>query len=254
MRVDYTNLLIQGLPLRVLRYLESEFDNIILSYSGGSDSTILLLLALKNEVRLDHVVFTNTKLEAPETMRYVRLIKERIYPELIQVRPKESRKDLVELIDEDWAKVRACDNPHDKRIFRCCNVAKKKPFDDWLKQNNLDNSKSVVLLGLRGVEGFQRTMTVLRLVQRNKLFVQHPTKRRKWNVSWPLALLLEEQKQKMLYQLIDKYHLPLPEKSGCQLCPIYFKFVKEDSDRWRENAAHFSNQKQLIPYLNGETA
>lgn len=250
-RANYLGLVEQALPLRILRYCRKNFEHLVLSYSGGSDSTLLLLYMLKHDVRPDHVVFINTRLEAPETMQYVKLIKDTLWPDLIHVRPQESRKELMLLIDEDWGKARVCDSPHDKHHFRCCNLAKKKPFIDWTKKNGLYNDNTVVLLGIRACEGFQRTRTLLAMIEANH-FVVCPPSKRKYNQAYPLNLLSDLGKIKMLERLTKQFNLPMPEKSGCQLCPIYFKFVREDTDRWRENAAYFSNQKQLEPYLNGE--
>ena len=63
-------------PLKVLKYLRENFEALILSYSGGMDSTLLLLYALRYDIEWDHIIFINTKLEAPETFRYIKAVKD----------------------------------------------------------------------------------------------------------------------------------------------------------------------------------
>ena len=44
----------------------------IASVSGGKDSTAMLILLAEKGARLDHVVYINTTIDFPQTVRFVR--------------------------------------------------------------------------------------------------------------------------------------------------------------------------------------
>lgn len=248
MRPNYLNYVERFIPLKIIKYLRKNFTNLVLSYSGGTDSTLLLLYMLRYEIPPDYVVFTNTRMEYVETFRYIKLIKQHVWPDIIQIRPKERRKELLQLIKEDWDKVRACDSPHDKHNFRCCEIAKKHPFRIWLKNQDLYNEQLVAIIGTRAAEGYRRAQNLLRLFEYNHV-VYSPPNRYKYAKSWPVGLLSDRVKLKLLVRLTQKFHVPMPPNTGCGKCPIFYRFVKEDSDRWRENAAFFANQTTLEPFI-----
>ena len=59
---NYNQLVEWVYPYRVLKYLRKNFETAILAYSGGSDSTLLLLISLDDKTYFDHIVHYNTKL------------------------------------------------------------------------------------------------------------------------------------------------------------------------------------------------
>ena len=69
-------------------------EKIFVSYSGGKDSTAMLLMMLEKGERIDGIYFANTTLEYPEMYAYIRkindYIKEKYDKEIITINPKSS--------------------------------------------------------------------------------------------------------------------------------------------------------------------
>lgn len=120
----------------------------VIAYSGGKDSLIVLLLALKafrdceEPVKFD-VLFTDTGIEFPETLENVELI-EKTYN--IKIHKAESR--------EFWEKVREYGPPG--RDYRWCSeVCKMKPLEKII--NEKYENGCLTFVGLRKYESINRS-------------------------------------------------------------------------------------------------
>ena len=62
----------------------------IVSFSGGKDSTVMLLMMLEKGMRINQVIFADTTLEFPEMYEYIDKIENYIGREIIRIKPKKS--------------------------------------------------------------------------------------------------------------------------------------------------------------------
>ena len=62
----------------------------IVSFSGGKDSTAMLLMMLEKGMQVDQIIFADTTLEFPEMYEYIDKIENYIGREIIRTKPKKS--------------------------------------------------------------------------------------------------------------------------------------------------------------------
>lgn len=111
----------------IAHHFEEFGDRVALAFSGGKDSEVVLYLCLQVSPNVP-VVFNNTEVEYPETVRFVAELAELWSLNLIVTHPEKSFWDCVEQY--------GFPTPHDKR--RCCYWLKEKPMtlvvrnSDWL--------------------------------------------------------------------------------------------------------------------------
>lgn len=215
-------------PQRIVRFLVSKFDKIIFTFSGGTDSTLLLLLLAEDNLlkKIDYVVFNNTRMNSRLIMDYIDQVVSvlNLQDKFIILKPKLSRKKLLEIIEEDV--LLAVGKKHSKHLYRCCRLSKELPFNEWLKEKNFNNEKTVVLRGIRLNESSQRYMTVLQMIETGQIYYNKPRYNRKIYASNPLVFMDDFNKKRLLGKLCLKYNIDYPEKSGCIGCPIFLKYEK----------------------------
>jgi len=222
------------LPIRHMRYLRKKFDTLILAYSGGTDSTLLLLLTKEYDISLDYVVFNNTGIEYPETVKYVHEVIEKLeYKDKFrEIRPKVSVKETIQMILEDFEKLySAC--RHNKNEYRCCYYVKKMPLIYFLRENHLDKWSTCIMRGMRANESSLRLRHALELVESGQFYFHKLKHSRYTKVADPIRFLSETTKNEYLQGLCKKYNIPLPETSGCSICPIFYKFANEEEKKTR---------------------
>ena len=85
------------IPIRHLKYLRKQFETLILAYSGGTDSTLLLLIMHDYNIKPDHIVFGNTGIEYPETVTNVHetINKLGYLDQFTEIFPEISRKEII---------------------------------------------------------------------------------------------------------------------------------------------------------------
>lgn len=66
----------------------------IVSFSGGKDSTTMLLLLIDRGVKIDHIVFADTTLELPGMFDYIFEVQEHIKRKIIITKPARSFDEL----------------------------------------------------------------------------------------------------------------------------------------------------------------
>ena len=62
----------------------------IVAYSGGKDSSAMLLRMIELDMQIDKIVFADTTLEFPEMYKYINKIEKHIGRKITRVRPKKS--------------------------------------------------------------------------------------------------------------------------------------------------------------------
>ena len=80
----------------------------VVSFSGGKDSTAMLLRMIEEGMRVDHIVFCDTGLEFPEMEEHIRKVEEYIGREITVIK---SEKDFMYWATEHKKVVRSEKNP-----------------------------------------------------------------------------------------------------------------------------------------------
>lgn len=169
---------------RIEDWYEHWNGDVYVSFSGGLDSTVLLHLVRKHLYNDIPAVFSNTGLEYPEIVEFVKT-----FDDVTTIKPKKSFRQVIKdegypLVSKETAakirklrhgklseryrnyllhgdsrgsigKLAECwkfliDAPFDTSE-KCCEVMKKKPFREYHKKTN-----RVPFLGITQDEGFQR--------------------------------------------------------------------------------------------------
>jgi phosphoadenosine phosphosulfate reductase len=137
---------IEAEAVNFIQRTAKQFDvNVVVGFSGGKDSLVTYLLSEKALDRSPLIFFTDTGLELPETISYVRKF-------------AESRS--VRVIgqcagDQFWESVEVFGPP--ARDFRwCCKVLKLGPAAKSIAEQLEGNA--LVLMGQRKLESFQRSV------------------------------------------------------------------------------------------------
>lgn len=176
-------------------------QNVNVAYSGGKDSTAMLLRMLEIGERVDNIYFANTTLEYPEMYAYIRkidkYIQDKYNKKIIWLEPKDS---FYKWFYGTWTK-----GKH-KGIIRgfprqsvhgyCCRELKVNPF------NLIKVKLGVVALGIAYDER-QR-------VQKDKQYV-YPLIKWKWTEKDCINYL---KKLDLINPLYNKF-----KRTGCWLCP-----------------------------------
>lgn len=247
----------ETIPNSIIRFLIKKFKNIIVAYSGGTDSTALLALMDKGIYQhkkildyVTHIIYNNTKMESPKTFDYVITVCKalNIYEKLHILKPQESRTDLEKIIKEDYEKFK--NKQHSKNNYRCCFLAKEKPMIDFL--NNFSD-ETVVLTGVRISDSDRRFKIGLMLISSGNFYF-FKYKNTKAKCSTPIFLLENQVKKKILTEFCEKYSLEYPEKSGCVLCPIFNLFANksEQNSEGFEKNNEFFGQTSIKKFLGDE--
>jgi len=141
-------------------------DMITLSYSGGKDSTLLLLYATEILIKKPnilkkklHIIYSDTGVEIPEVRKVSRYM-------LNKVKSNEELKDKVKVhivrpkIESDFF-VKMIDNgysaPH-TRFRWCTRLLKTKPINMAIEKLKENDNKVVKVIGVRGEESTMRKL------------------------------------------------------------------------------------------------
>ena len=131
--------------LKQAAYISDTYYNkpLIVSYSGGKDSDVMLDLALKAKINFE-VLYSTTTVEAPQTMKHIGEVFSRLRKQGIKTnRTKPTYKgkpvNMFSLIEQKGI-------PPTRRIRYCCSIFKEK-----------STPKRVVAVGVRESESRRRT-------------------------------------------------------------------------------------------------
>ncbi|MEM4717837.1 MAG: phosphoadenosine phosphosulfate reductase family protein [Desulfurococcaceae archaeon] len=222
--------------IRFLRRLSKKYSNLhfVVSYSGGKDSLVSLDLTHKAIGRLD-IVFNDTGIEMPETLKNVELIAEKYGYKLYTA----SAGDIF------WKAIDVF-GPPAKDYRWCCKIIKLLPIAKLTKALYPNGALNIV--GQRAFESLDRAKSSL--VWRNK-----------WIPHMVSTTPIQYWSQLSCWLYIYKYQLPYNklyeegfDRLGCYLCPSCALAEFEDTKklypdlwiRW-ENALEIWRKKLNQP-------
>ncbi|NME35040.1 MULTISPECIES: phosphoadenosine phosphosulfate reductase family protein [Fusobacterium] len=213
-------------------------ENIILSFSGGKDSTVTADLVVRalSEPSLVHI-FGDTTLEFPMTQEYVKRFREKNMMSIFKVCKNR---------EQDFFKVCEDIGPPARMLRWCCSMFKTGPITRVL--NNLYKDKDVLTFyGIRKCESvsrskYNRVENKAGSVKINKQTVASPIFYWKDIDIW-LYMLTEK------IDFNDAYRLGY-DRVGCWCCPnngeraVFLSniYMPEKSKKWRDFLIRFAKQ------------
>jgi len=174
-------------------------DSIAVAFSGGKDSLVALHLALEvlgNDIK---VIYNNTTVEFPETIKYVLDLTEAWNLNLHITRPEKPFFSVVR--EKGWA-------THENRW--CCRPYKDEPAREFMIKNGI---VAEITGTVRTESIYRRSITPFRMPKREPLIIRiHPIY--DWN-QWEVWTYIKE--KKLPYNpLYDKGY----RRIGCWCCPL----------------------------------
>ena len=190
----------------------------IASVSGGKDSTAMLILLYEQGVSLDYIVFMNTGIEFPQTVRFVReklspWCKEHFGKEVTFIYPKRPFGYYFKKYGV----------PYYPRGRWCCRVLKKDTFYYWVMSSVEDKDIALYV----GYSADEKRRFEKALKETNKYW----SKRRK-NITLVAPLIDLGITESKALEICKKHDLLNPlykhfNRTGCWLCPF------QSIDSWR---------------------
>jgi len=104
----------------------------ILSFSGGKDSTALLLMMLEKNMPIDEIIFCDTGVEFPEMLEHIKKVEVYIGRKITTVRNKHSYEYYLGSYVKQNGEGIGFGHPDFKNRW-CTYYMKKKPYFDYLK-------------------------------------------------------------------------------------------------------------------------
>lgn len=202
------------------------------AYSGGRCSQVALYLTIQQDPDIP-VVFNNTGIEYPETVKHVRKTAEEWDLNYHELKPDANYWDLVK--EHGFPQLRGSSKKKRPRKPACCTYLKEAPANKFVKEHNMDG----LITGIRVEENRPRALMVFQVgvfykAVRDKLWKFHPV------ALWPLTKLMKFVKEENI-ELNPLYEKGLP-RIGCMPCtgfsswrqqlkmmnPAYFKWLNRE--------------------------
>lgn len=204
----------------IRKAIDTHGDKLVVSWSGGRCSTVLLHMVrkLKPDVK---VMFTNTGVEYPETVGFVKEQAKELNLNVTITTPEKTFWEIVE--KHGFPKPRKPMSPDGRdssiRTPKCCYWLKEKPMCKFAKENGVE----AFITGMRAGEARIRALMTWR---QGQFYFHKKFKVWKYNplILWPTRDLIT-------YVQIHKVPIsPLYEKldrSGCWPCTAFIGWQKQ---------------------------
>lgn len=193
--------------------IERHGDKLAVGWSGGRCSTTALHAALKIKPDIK-VIFNDTGVEYPETIKFINEITKKWNLNLIVVKPDITFWDIVK--KHGFPKIRNLEN----RTPKCCHYLKEKPLKIAYRKHEIEAQ----LDGIRAAESRMRMFSIAQLGQ------FHYTKKTKLWKYHPIAFLssAELRTYESVHNLpinpaYEKYKI---DRTGCWPCTGYLSWEK----------------------------
>jgi 3'-phosphoadenosine 5'-phosphosulfate sulfotransferase (PAPS reductase)/FAD synthetase len=258
----------------------NKFDVILLTVSGGIDSTYTALQFLKERdfikpeiilvhnntgMRIKSQVHTLNKLREDFKQDYqLWREKDKISSEgqkisktrrnkflcpyienYVEITPKVKNsfqivKDSFKFMDKAKELVRL--GKYNKNVFPCCNILKKDPFKQWLQKQELENA--LLVYSYTRSDSQQRRGFLANKRSQNDRF--HYSKERDIMCYYPLRDVYKTNIREELLQDLRYYDT---KPSGCSVCPILvlFNLVKQEPKRFIRSKKVYLEINQMLP-------
>jgi 3'-phosphoadenosine 5'-phosphosulfate sulfotransferase (PAPS reductase)/FAD synthetase len=153
-------------PEEILQYLINEHgETLNIGWSGGYCSTVVLHMAIKYFPKIP-VVFSNTLVEYPENIQYVRQITKAWNLNLTELKPKTNFFAIKKIYG--WPKPRKTGSQLKKlglkgaeaQLYRrpfCCRYLKEEPAEEFYKTHKM----TATLSGMRAAESLRRSVNLI---------------------------------------------------------------------------------------------
>ena len=207
-----------------------------LFWSGGADSTYMMLRLLEEGLRVDKIFFSDTGMEFPEMYDYVQKVEEflkRKYDREVHHFEPADGKDYHSF-SRGIGNIRGVDQVRGiPRQLEPCWLqrnAKIRPFEKWLKDNKIGDH--LIYIGYTADELRRAKMKAMKnndskIVDNNHLYPL---------ILWDVdsnQVKIELQKRGMLNPLYKHF-----DRTGCFMCPkvtmdTYYKLWKYYPDQWK---------------------
>jgi len=205
---------------------------VYVAWSGGRCSTVALHLTIQQDPDIP-VVFNNTGVEYPETVKYTRQIAKEWNLNFNELKPEVSFWDLVK--EYGFPQIRGSSKKKRRRKPACCHYLKEAPANKFMKEHELEG----LITGLRVEESRPRALAIFQKgvyykAIRDKLWKFHPV------ALWSLNKLMEYAKLHDI-PLNPLYAQGLP-RVGCRPCTGFIG--------WREQLSQVN--PHFFKWLNRE--
>ena len=209
----------------------SVFNRIILSVSGGIDSTFLFLAFQAKGIPFE-CIWNNTGRELRTSL--FTLSKIFSYGNLFTITyPETSQKLITKKTRIALKRINQGEISKNKKNIPCCYYLKEKPFNQWIKYNT--DLMDVLVSGLAPYEGMQRNIRLGELRNR-KTYLRFIKASKRW-FAYPLRDLNFQADRKYLEAYVNQY-IPT-SRSGCITCPIIALWedllIEHDEKRLRQS-------------------
>lgn len=210
---------------------------VYVAWSGGRCSTVALHLTLQQDPDVP-VVFSNTGVEYPETVRYVHRMAEEWRLNFHELKPDTTFWEIVE--EHGFPQLRGSGSPGRPRKPACCTLLKEAPANRFLRENDMEGFIS----GLRVEESRARALVICHKgpyyrAKRDGLWKFHPI------ALWSLEEMMAYVKRHGI-PLNPLYERGLP-RVGCFPCtgftswreqlsktmPRFYRWLNREYQKWR---------------------
>jgi phosphoadenosine phosphosulfate reductase len=145
-------------PLQIIRKaIKNHGERLAVAWSGGRCSTVMLHMALRIHPNIK-VIFVNTGVEFPETVKYVEKISKEWNLNITVVKPERTFWNIVE--EYGFPKPRTPGDAKKKKrsgdIPPCCRWLKKKPVKKYGEENGVE----AFITGMRAGESRVRALVL----------------------------------------------------------------------------------------------
>lgn len=225
-----------------------EDKRIILSVSGGRDSTAMVLelwdYVQFHQLDLDTVLlYGDTRFNSSKAREVVETLSKKTGWEL-HIARYEGEERPIQILKESFQLVPKALSQLDegkkevKNLFRCCDVLKKRPIHDYLKQYEKDSF--IVVLGIKGGDGALHRRYRMRELRKQGTFY-----RTKKNDGIMYFYPLRDAQERDILNTLRRFHMDHVRGSGCVMCPFFLIYDMDGKD------LSAARRSRLFAKLNG---
>lgn len=232
----------------------------VLSYGGGTQSTALLLMALKGEINgviPDYIVFSDTGWEPKSIYQWIEKvnnhIKERYGKEIIMTNNGSIREDVLRKVEEGGGRfanmpffVKNRGTGKVGMVMRYCTSDYKiVPVNRKIRE----------LLGYKPRQRVKEVVHLWKGISTDEIQRVKPS-RNKWQIMEHPLIDIVDLDRTACIEYVENEGLGTPEKSSCIGCPFHNREVwldmkLNDKESW-EDAVYVDKQIRNLPGMKGE--